>query len=88
MCNVHGEVNFSQKVFINGLNVGLTLQTGVKKTVDGVGTCWLSIKEKVLGAVVNKGDHADRLLRHEKNHLYWLPWIGCHCKRCFQLPTT
>ena len=52
------EVCFRQKLFTNGLNMGLLLWARVKKIVYGVKTHWLSGKEKVPGIVVSKEGHA------------------------------
>ena len=49
MCNVYKEACFNQKTFINRLNMGLSLQVWVEKTVHGVETHCLSGKEKVPG---------------------------------------
>ena len=40
------------------------------KMVHGVEKQWDSGKEKVQGAVVSKGDHADSVLGHEKTRHY------------------
>ena len=40
----------------------------VKKTVNGVKTHWLSVKEKVLLAAVIKEGYADSVLGHERTH--------------------
>ena len=58
-----------------------------KITVYGVETDWLSIKEKVPGAVFSKGSQADGFLGHERTHHQWFPWKKCNCKHCFLLLT-
>ena len=47
-----------------------------KRTAHGMETHWLSGKEKVPGAAVSKGGHADSLLGYEKTYYYWFPWKG------------
>ena len=69
MCDEYGEICFSQKMFTNGLNLGLSLR--VKKTVHGVGTSWNTGKEKVSKAVVSKEGHADSVLGHDNTCHYW-----------------
>ena len=49
MCDMYREASLDQKMFTNGLNVGLPLQAWVKKTVHGVETWWLSSKEDIPG---------------------------------------
>ena len=51
---MYGEAYLSQKIFTNGLNMGLPQQTRLKKTVHGVETHGLSCNEKVLGTAVSK----------------------------------
>ena len=51
-----------KKKFTNGLNLCVSLPAWVEKTVDGLETCWLSGKEKVLGIAYNKEGHADSIL--------------------------
>ena len=70
MCNVCGEALFPQKMFTNELNIGLSLQTWVKKTIHGMEMYWLSSKEKVLGSVISKEGHAVSVLGYEKTHHY------------------
>ena len=72
--------NFYEKMFTNGLNMGLPLCAWVKKIVLGVETPWLSGKEKVQGAAVSKEGHAYSLLGHERSHHYWFSWKRCVCK--------
>ena len=70
-----------------GLNISLPQQAWVKKTVHWMETHWLSDKENVLGAVVQKEAQADNLLGHERTHHYWFSWRRCSCKKAFLLPT-
>ena len=67
-----------KKILRNGLDMGLPLQTWVKKTVYGMETCRISGKEKVLGAAVSKDSHANRLEGYEMMHHYWFPWEKCN----------
>ena len=53
--------------------MGFLQQAWAEKTVYGVETHWLSNKEKVIGAAVNKDD-IDSLRAHERTHHYWFPW--------------
>ena len=48
-------------------NMCLILLAWVKKTAYWLDAYWLSGKEKVIGAVVNKESHANSLLGHEIN---------------------
>ena len=59
-----------KKMFTNGLHVDLPLQAWIKKTVHGGKACWLSSKEKVLGAAVSIEGHANSLLTHKRTYLY------------------
>ena len=61
-------------MFTNRINIALPQQDWVEKTIHGVGTQWLSTKEKVPGEVVNKKGHADSVLGNEKTHHYWFPF--------------
>ena len=74
-------------MFTNGLNVSLPWRAGVKKkkTFEGKKTREFFSKEKVLGAMVNKEGHADKLesKRHlrERKHMnslvkkkFWVLW--------------
>ena len=66
------------KMFTNGLNIGLSLQTRVKKIVHGVETHCFTWNFFFIGKSVSKGGHADSALR---------------CKRpitvnCFEKSTT
>ena len=61
-------------MFTNWLNIGLPQWARVKKTVHDVEIYWLFSKEKVLDAAVNKEEHADSLLGHEKTYHYWFLW--------------
>ena len=81
--DVYGEVCFSQKIFTYRLNISLPQWAWVKKTVCEVETHWLFGKEKVLGIAVNKEDHADSLLGHERTHHYWFPLKRCNSKQYF-----
>ena len=58
------------RIFTNGLNIGLPLLTWTKKIAHEVNTHWLSSKKKVLGLAVSKEGHADNLLGHERTHHY------------------
>ena len=60
-------------MFTNGLNMDLPLRAWIKKIAHGVKIVWLSGNETVLGAVINKEDHTDCLLKHEKAYRYWFP---------------
>ena len=53
-------------MFTNELNI----QAWVKKIIHGVKMHWLSGKEKIPGAAVRKGGHADSRLGHERIHYY------------------
>ena len=64
MCDVYGKVCFSQKMFANGLNMGLSLWVRIEKTVHGVKAHWHSGKEKVPSAAISKEGYADSLLGH------------------------
>ena len=44
--DMYREAGFSEKIFTNGLNMGLTLWVCVEKTVHGVEAYWLFGKEK------------------------------------------
>ena len=86
-CYIHRETFFTQKAFTNGLNMGLSLWTWVKKTVHGEETHWFSSKEKVQRAVISKEGNVEGVLGHEKTHHYWFPWKRCYHKQSFLLPT-
>ena len=64
----------------------LLLIAWVKKIFHGVETDWLSSKENILGAAINKEGHIDYLLGYEKTNHFWFPWKSCNCKQCFLLP--
>ena len=49
MCDVDGEVCFSQKMFTNELNMGVSLRAWFEKIVQVVETYWLTGKEKSSG---------------------------------------
>ena len=68
MCMKKHVLIFKEK-FANWLNMGLP--PWVEKTVYEVEIHWLSSKEKVPGAAVIKGGHADSLLGCESAHHYW-----------------
>ena len=68
MCDVYRKTCFSQKLFRNGLNMGLPLRVWVKKKVNWVERHWVSGKEKVPDTDVSKEGHADSLIDHEKTH--------------------
>ena len=55
-----------KKIFTNRLNLNLTLQAWIKKTVHGGETHWISSKEKVLDAVINKEGHTDNVLGYKR----------------------
>ena len=48
--------------------MGLPVWSRAEKTVHGIEKHWLSGKEEFLGAMVNKEDHADSVLRHKRIH--------------------
>ena len=79
MHGVYWEAYFSQRIFSNGLNMGLPIQAWVDKSVHRVETYWLSGKEKVPGTAISKEGHADSFLRHEMTHYCWFPWKRCCC---------
>ena len=85
MCNVYGEECFSQKMFVNGVNMGFPLEAQIKKTIYGVETYWLSSKG-VPSTRVSKEGLADSLLGHERTHHYWFHWKRYICKQYFILP--
>ena len=68
-------------MFRNGLNMNLPWQVTTGKIVDGGETQWLSSKEKIPGAAVNKEGLVDGLLRHDRSYHPQLFW-----KKCFLLP--
>ena len=76
MFNVYGEACFNQKMFINGLIMGLSLRGRVEKTVHGVEIHWLWGK-KGLDIVVSKESLADSVLGHKRSNHYWFPWKRC-----------
>ena len=86
ICDVHREECFSQKMFANRLNMGLSLSAWIKKTVHGVETHWLSSKEKVPDAAVTKDSDVDSLLGQKRTHHYWFLWKRCNHKQYFLLP--
>ena len=51
-----------------------------KKTDDGKETSWLSSKETVLGAAVNKEGHVDSFLGQKRIHHNWFPKKNFNCK--------
>ena len=53
MYDAYGEECLSQKMFTNGLNIGLSPWALMKMTIYGEETYWLSGKEKVLGAAIS-----------------------------------
>ena len=53
ICDVYGELYFSQKIYPNGVNMVL-LQALFEKTVFSVKTQWLSCKENLPGAMIIK----------------------------------
>ena len=59
MCGMFKETCFSQKMFTNGLDMGLPQWTWNKKTVHELEMHWLSGKENVLGAAIIKESHAE-----------------------------
>ena len=83
MCDIFGEVYFSQKIFTNELNMGLSLWTQVEKAGHGVETYWPSVKEKVSVKAVSKEGQADSLLEHEKTSYNCFSCSRCNCKQCF-----
>ena len=85
-CDVFREAYSSQKMFTNGLNMGLPLQIRVKKTIHQVKTHWLSSKEKVLGTVFSQKGHTESLLRQERAHHNSFPWKKCNSKQYFLVP--
>ena len=66
MCDAYGEASFSQKMFINSLNMSLPLRFWVEKTVHGMRAHWLSGNEKVPGSAVRKKVMLTVLLGHER----------------------
>ena len=81
MIDIYGETSFGQKMFTNELNMDLPLLwVQVKKTVHRMETLWLSVKEKVLAAAVNKEGSADLFWDTKRNHYYWFPWKWFKCK--------
>ena len=71
---------FSPKIFINCLNMDLSLKAKVEKTIQEKETHW-----KVLEAV--KEGHVDSLLRVVRTHYNWFPWKRRNYKLCIQLST-
>ena len=65
-----------KKIFTNGLNMVLQLWARVKREFTEWEHHFLSSKEKIMCASVNKGGDADSVLRHEKTYCYWFPWKG------------
>ena len=72
---MYGEVCFSPKYTCKWARNGFaTTNLNKKKTINKVEIHWLSKKEQVLGAVVNKEGHADdSVLGHERIHHDWFP---------------
>ena len=67
--------------------MGLPLQALVKKSVHGVETDWLSIKDKVPDTAFSKEGHTDSVLGYEKTPCYQILGKRCNCKQWFLLPT-
>ena len=64
---------FSSKNVTNWAKHVLLLRSWEEKKVYEVETHWLSYKENIPGAAVNKG-HADSLLGQKKTYHYRFPW--------------
>ncbi len=69
MCDVHREPYFNQKMFTNGLNIGLLLWAWVKKSLWRGNTD--SLVKKSSGQSVNKEGHTESLFEHERIHHYF-----------------
>ena len=65
----------------------------IKKSLQMGLTCWAWVerhwllgKEKVLGAVIDRGGHADSFLEPKRTHYLLFSWEKSNCKQCFLLP--
>ena len=81
-CDIYKESCFGEKMFTNGLKMGLSLLVWIEKTVHEVEIHWLSSKEKVPGTAVSKEGDADSVLGQERRHYYWFPWKRSNSKQC------
>ena len=72
-----------EKMFTNGLNLDLPQRTWIEKTDYRVEQHADSPEKKVLCATINKEGHADSVLKHERNHHFWIPWENYNHKQRF-----